>query len=151
MDIRRKLKRRDYEVQPYLAWNAFVSLLATEKYENLTPLQADATLIFWYDSEVQNGGHLQYFENKGVAKASGAVAALSRRGAAEQSRTLADAIAVWSSRPRPRIETAQEFCQAALKGEFDSFDRAYHACKPAVMDLLEEILKNNFSEFIELE
>jgi len=34
------------------------------KYADLNDIQSVALFAFWYDSEVQNGGHLQYFENK---------------------------------------------------------------------------------------
>jgi hypothetical protein len=151
MNIRRKIKRQDYERWPPTAWNAYVHLLAFEKLEDLTALQADAALMFWYDSEVQNGGHFQYFVNKGLAIATEAVDALGRQGAIDQQRILADAIEAWNSRSRQPIETVEEFCDEALNAEFKSFDRAYYACKPTMEMLLKEVLKNNFAEFIEIE
>jgi hypothetical protein len=41
-------------------WNAFIQLLALTDYDELAPQQRAAHLVFWYESEVQNGGHLQY-------------------------------------------------------------------------------------------
>jgi hypothetical protein len=151
MSIRRKIKRADYERWPLTAWNAYVNLLAVERLENLTPLQADAALMFWYDSEVQNGGHFQYFVNKGLAVAVKAVDALARQNAANQQRILAGAIEAWNSRSRQSIETVVEFCDEALNAEFKSFDCAYYACEPTIKILLQELLKNNFAEFIEIE
>ena len=33
-------------------------------YEDLAEVQRKAHLVFWYDLQVNNGGHLQYFENQ---------------------------------------------------------------------------------------
>lgn len=151
MSIKGKLKRQDYAARPLLAWNALVSLLAFEEYEDLTPLQADASLLYWYDSEVQNGGHFQYFVNKAGTKAELAVAALGRCGATTQQQILSKAIRVWNSRSRPKISTTQQFSEEALIGEFNSLDRAYYECKPCITAVLQDVLNKNFAEFIELE
>ena len=60
---RRRVRRRDLDVNPNLAWNQYVSLIGLAPYEGLTPVQRVAHLAFLYDAEVQNGGHLQYFAN----------------------------------------------------------------------------------------
>lgn len=64
--ITRKLSRAMLSQKPYEVWNAFVDLLAMENYTDLDEVQRAAHLCFWYDSEVQNGGHLQYFANRGI-------------------------------------------------------------------------------------
>jgi len=48
-------------------WNAFVDVLAMEEYADLDPVQRIPHLCFWYDSELQNGGHFQYFENRNTS------------------------------------------------------------------------------------
>ena len=65
-ELRRTVDRDAAEREPHLIWNAFVDLIAVESYEQLSPVQRMAHLAFWYDSEVQNGGHGQYFENRGT-------------------------------------------------------------------------------------
>ncbi len=150
MTIKSKLKRSDYEAGPYLAWNAFVDLIALEKYEDLTPLQREAALAFWYDSEVQNGGHFQYFVNSAGRRAEQTISALDQLGLPDQRKILADAVAIWTSKFRPRIETVEEFSSIALTGELDGLDRAYYKCKPTIPERLGEFLKANFGEFIEL-
>ena len=57
------LTRGEIEETPGLVWNAFVELVALTKSQDLSEEQRPAHLVFWYDSEVYNGGHLQYFEN----------------------------------------------------------------------------------------
>jgi hypothetical protein len=42
-----------------------VNLPSSEDYANLSEERRPAHLVFWYESEVQNGGHLQCFENRG--------------------------------------------------------------------------------------
>jgi len=62
----RMLTKPQVDAEPFRIWNACVDLLATEDYRDLGKEQRPAHLVFWYESEVQNGGHLQYFENRGV-------------------------------------------------------------------------------------
>ena len=56
--------------EPHLIWNAFIDLIAIEDYGDLSPIQRKAHLVFWYESEVQNGGHGQYFEELRLTKPS---------------------------------------------------------------------------------
>jgi len=93
--------------------------------------------VFWYESEVQNGGHLQYFENRGTEHLAEAVEALGLVGAAGHQQVLREAGARWLSHSRASIETAQEFCDAELEGEFDSFDSRFHESTPALIEQLE--------------
>jgi hypothetical protein len=73
-------------------WNGFVELLALSRPEELTPEQRPAQLVFWYQSEVLNGGHLQYVVNRGSAEAREAIGALESFGATEHARLLAEAV-----------------------------------------------------------
>jgi hypothetical protein len=56
--ILRKLSKREVESEPFQIWNAFIDLLAMEDYRDLNPVQRAAHLVFWYESEIQNGGPL---------------------------------------------------------------------------------------------
>jgi hypothetical protein len=42
----------------------------------LSAEQRPAHLVFWYESEVQNGGHFQYFENRGTEHLAATIEAL---------------------------------------------------------------------------
>ena len=86
----RKVKRQDIEAHPYVLWNDFVDLLATSDYKDLSQTQRVAYLAFLYDSEVQNGGHLQYFENRGTGRVEESIGALDRLGAPCQRDVLRD-------------------------------------------------------------
>ncbi len=144
----RTLTKREIEANPYSVWNAFVDLLAMEDYNDLSVEQRPAHLIFWYESEVQNGGHFQYFENRGTEHLTETIEALGLLGAACQQQILQEAGEIWFARSRPRIQTAKEFCNVALEGEFNTFDSRFHACTPTLVQYLESHLKLHQSLFV---
>jgi hypothetical protein len=78
--IIRRLTRADAERRPELVWNTFIDILSAADYENLSPGQRIPHLVFWYDSEVQNGGHGQYFDNRGISKVGKTIEALRTLG-----------------------------------------------------------------------
>jgi uncharacterized protein DUF4375 len=146
--IRRSLSKQIVEAEPFRVWNAFVNVLTMEDYSDLSPEQRPAQLVFWYENEVQNGGHLQYFENRGTAHLLATIEALGLLGAACHQRVLREARELWLSRHRPRIQTTEEFCDIALDGEFASFDARFHACSPSLPQCLEEYLRPHLSLFV---
>ena len=126
----RTLTKKEVEAEPFRIWNAYVNLLAMEHYEDLSPVQRPAHLVFCYESEVQNGGHFQYFENRGTDQLGATIEALGSLRATCQQQVLREAGELWLSRARLRIQTAHEFCDTALEGEFNVFDSWFHACSP---------------------
>jgi hypothetical protein len=149
--IRRPLRASDVAEAPYLVWNAFVDLLATSEYADLTPKQRVAHLAFWYDSEVQNGGHYQYFENSAGGRCIEAVNALGSLGLERQASVLHRAVQVWKSRERSPAATAEEFVENALEDEFRELDAAYHECTPTIVEALDALLREHRDEFVVVE
>ena len=135
------------EEKPYLIWNAFVDI-AMSDYSKLSKKQRPAHLVFRYESEVQNGGHLQYFENFGTRRIKDTVAALELLGAPCHAKVLARAAARFKSKPRLRIRSVEEYVETALEGEFDKFDRAYAGCRPELEKVLKTHLSRNQAEFV---
>jgi hypothetical protein len=146
--IIRSLTHDEVRAQPYRVWNAFVNLLWMERYEDLSPEQRRAQLVIHYEGEIQNGGHLQYFEKKGTKHLSETIEALGVIGAAGQQQVLREAGAKWLSHPRKRIQTAQEYCDIALAGEFDSFDSRFYDCSPPLTQCLEAYLERHQDLFV---
>jgi hypothetical protein len=136
------------EAEPFRVWNAYVNLLAMEDYHDLSPEQRPAYLVFWYEHEVQNGGHFQYFENRGTEYLEATIEGLGLLGAACQQKVLREASASWLGRSRSRVQTAQEFCETAREGEFDSFDSRFYACSPTLQQWLEAHLERHQSSFV---
>ena len=146
--ILRTLTKQEVEAGPYRVWNAYVDLLAMERFEDLSPEQRPAHLVFWYESEVQNGGHFQYFENQGTDHLVATIEALGLLGATCQQQVLHEAGERWLSRSRPGIETAEEFSDTALVGEFDSLDLSFRACSPTLNQCLESYLERHQTSFV---
>jgi len=142
------LLRKEVEAEPYWIWNAFVDLIATERYEELTPEQRPAHLAFWYDAEVQNGGHLQYFENRGVERLDETIHALDALGAPCHAKVLHEVGKAWQWRARGKLTSAAKFVERARLGEFDVFDARFHACEPSVEACLERHLELHRKYFV---
>ena len=148
--ITRKLNAKAAAQKPDLVWNEFVDLLVMEEYENLTEVQRVAHLAFWYDSEVQNGGHLQYFLNRGTDLLNETVSALGVLGAWRQTHLLKTAGEAYMSRNRTPPTNAVEFVAEALKREFGAADSAYYGCEPSMTKLLGGYLGQHLDSFVEL-
>ena len=137
------------EERPYEIWNAFVSLLAAESYANLDLVQRCTYLCFWYDSELQNGGHLQYFENRQTSLVPPTLEALKQLGAECQFAVLKRAARLVSA-GREKSQTVEDFVNLAKAREFEQFDSAFYACEPSIKKLLEKYLQEHLSHFVEI-
>lgn len=142
--MKRAVERARLRREPHLVWNAFVDLLATEEYDDLSPVQRKAHLVFWYDSEVQNGGHGQYLENRGVTRLAETVAALKDLALPCQALVLSRAAeALSAAAPGAAWEDALE---VGLTGELDA---AFHRCTPTVTEALEQHLARRADAYVE--
>lgn len=130
-------------------WNGFVELLASSNPEELTSEQRRAQLVFWYDSEVMNGGHLQYFVNHGLAEGRAAIGALEFFGCPEHAKLLAEAVRVWTSASRENPASVDEYVDLALEGEFDRFDKESWSLRP-LQEVVEECLRANQDLFVDV-
>ena len=157
--IKRTLNHADIERRPELVWNAFVDLLAGEDYDDLSATQRVAHLAFWYDSEVQNGGHGQYFDNIGLAKAKETITALEAMELECQAAVLRTACEA-AERQLAVPLTAEKQFRALLRwlmssrapqspSPYQMVDEAYYRCSPTIVDALEAYLARYRSEFLE--
>lgn len=142
--MKRVVDRARLQQEPYLVWNVFIDLLATEEYTALTPIQRKAHLVFWYDSEVQNGGHGQFFENRGVNMLVDTVAALKDLGLECQATVLSRAIAAFAA-----AEPGSDWADAVDDSLIDELDAGFHQCTPSVTVALERHLASDASEYVE--
>ena len=152
----KELKKSDVDKAPYLVWNALVEI-ATSNPEELNDLQSVAYFTFWYDSEIQNGGFYQYFENifnrykgKESALISSTLEALKIIGAKKQAEILTQASKQYFSKTRKHPSTVEEFSEFALEAEFDKFDKLYYGCTPDMNNYLEIFLEKYQAEFVTL-
>lgn len=149
--LRRIITKKMYEDNPYEKWNQFIDLLAMENYNDLTEIQKIAHLCFGYDSEVQNGGHLQYFENRGTSLVNETSLALENIGAQLQNYVLSKAVEILNTEGISSIESTEDYIEEALKGKFNAIDSEYYSCEPTIGDLLEKYLQKYEEEFILME
>jgi uncharacterized protein DUF4375 len=136
---------------PHEVWNAFVDLISSEPSEPFTAEQRAAALVFWYESEVQNGGHLQYFSNRGPDEAAASVAALRQLGASDHAAVLQAALESIPWTPDGSPISLEEYVGIAREGPYDEFDQAFHDASPPLQSVLETYLKSHLSAFVTLD
>lgn len=149
--VKRKLSKQIIEQEPYLVWNSFIDILAMEPEHNLSDIQKVAQRTWWYDSEVQNGGHLQYFENSSEKDYRTVIESLIAIGAKDHVDILIKASEQYLRKKRRSIKTVLQFVKKAKEGEFDHYDFRYYEVKPDMNHYLEEYLNTYQNDFIEFE
>ena len=147
--IKRKISKSELKGNNYLIWNAFIDLVAMEDEKDLSSLQKNGKRAFVYDSQIQNGGHLQYFENLRLNDYSEIVESLKSLNAPFHADILQRAASLYNAKARPVIEDKYQYSEIALEGEFDKLDSEYHRASPTLTELMEQYLHNNINEFIE--
>ena len=148
--IRRQIKHHDILADPAVSWNGFVDILATELPEELTMIQRKAQLLFWYDAEVNNGGHLQYFLNSAGEGAVETLEVLGEFGLNAHHQILSEALEVCLSGLIRPIDSIAEYIDEAMEGRFDELDKRYSLLQDEMDDFLESYLQRHFDEFIEV-
>src|SRR5690606_31405169 len=123
--IRRQIKQQDIIADPAVSWNAFVDILATELPEELSMIQRRAQLLFWYDAEVNNGGHLQYFLNSAGEGAVETVVVLGEFGLNAHHQILSQALEACLTGLIHPIDSIPEYIDEAMEGRFDELDKRY--------------------------
>src|SRR5258705_3794327 len=107
--LRRHISSSAAKLDPHAVWNAFVDLLANSTWPELTDFQRHPHLVFWYESEVQNGGPLQFFENRPGELIEPTLTALRVLGAEAYLPILNNATLRWRSQPREGLEAVEEY------------------------------------------
>ncbi len=108
-----------------LRWNRFIETICNYDLKELSEIQKTAVLCFWYDAEMNNGGHSGYFELYPDADGT------------EMSRAL---IAVGGN------EFADNYLEALHNGEADEYvetDARYYGFSPSLCDCLQEYVESN--------
>src|ERR1044072_5339146 len=149
--VRHKLNHKQLQSTPDRKaeiWNAFLDLLCLTDYADLAPNQRVAQLALFYDNEVGNGGHLQYFENQGTGRLQETLAALETIGADCQRQILESASRKALANPRPKVDNLQQYHERALESEYNDHDATYYECRPEIVELLESYLEARLEEFI---
>lgn len=99
-------------------WNRFITEICMRDRASLNERQRDAVICFWYDAEMQNGGHSAYFDSDPIAAPEEAESAIRRIGG--------DAIA----------DNFRKAAETGASGDWEETDSAYFAFLPSLSDLL---------------
>jgi hypothetical protein len=94
-------------------------------------------LAYIYDAEVKNGGHLQYFHNKGVSSVEETLDALRAIGATGHAELLETCWSKVKEAPVEQVSSLQEYSELAQERSFDDEDSSYYEQPRDVLDLLE--------------
>ena len=117
--------------------------ISSAKYEELNDKQRVAYLASIYANEVNNGGHYQYFENKGIEHVKETIKSLKIIGARKNADILKKAYKQYVSEKRQHPETVTAFVAEESKEEFLEYDTAFYNTEPEIPDLIEIYLEEN--------
>src|SRR5213594_1326007 len=120
------VSRKQAEESPHARWNALNDICGLSKIDDLTPIQRVAHLAWWYMGEVYNGGHYQYFVNKGHYDHQEVIRALQEIGCNEHAANLAAALKEITAHPIDRPESVEDFLTGAVDCDLSSYDRVFN-------------------------
>lgn len=143
--MKQRLDRHKAKREPHLVWNAFVDLIGMEHDSSFSPIQKQASLVFWYDSEVQNGGHGRIFrKSEGFSVCKKLSTHFKKLNMSNQAEILA------RSTMRITNESSKKDWTDIFNSAFiEELDKDFFQCKPDIMDALEEHLMCHQEEYIE--
>lgn len=146
------ISRSDYEGEAWQRWNAFPALVSEVEIETLSDELKELYRIFWYDFEVQNGGHVQFLSNWGLEFASRTILALRNHNLETQSMVLYNAMnEILKKTPNPgQLTKKMDFINAAMSEEAQKADRAYASSKPKIVVMLQEYVEKNKSNIFQI-
>ena len=134
----KKVSKKAYQEFDDERWNAFIELTLCEDLESLTPIQRKAHLVNWYDNEVLNGGHWQYFTNKANFNHPEVIKALQEFGANEQADILSQALARLPQ-DIPIPDNLEKFLEGYELSNLYDLDDAFNNCEIQLEKYLEKI------------
>jgi len=129
----KKQKQKQLNDKKINIWNKFIEDVCFLELSTLNEIQKNAVLCFWYDCEVNNGGHCAYFSTYPHSKF--------------HSEDLFEALKIVGNN-----KIANNFMEALQNGiddEYEKVDNSYYQFDPSLMDYLEKyVLKNEKEIFI---
>lgn len=145
-----QVSKSEYEKDPSARFRALVEYLG----QNNSP-QADrelelVRLAFFYDAEVLNGGHLQYFVNRGTNEAPAVLSALEAVGDLERAALLRSCLARVAASPLPRVESLGAYADLAAARSFRSEDTRYYEIRPELLQRIQDFITPKLSQLVEL-
>jgi Domain of unknown function (DUF4375) len=145
-----KLTQKQIDSDPNIVWNSFIDVIGGGDDPSRSPLQQHCHYCFRYYSEVQNGGHLQFFENNGLEYAKAVLESMNGLGLVVAAKILQNALSIASKYHWPQFAEVDEYVEFAQSGLFDRLDNEFSKLEPRLIHSLEQILMRQRDEFIEV-
>lgn len=106
-------------------WENFIENICTKKLKDLTDIQKNAVLCFYYDREMNIGGHICYFDNYQKVKNEDLIEALTN---------VAN---------KKYVENFQEALETGKEDNYEKTDNLYKKISPCLTEYIEEyVIKN---------
>jgi hypothetical protein len=144
----KQVSRKRYTEFEGVRWNAFVELCHLTNIRELTPIQRNAHLVFAYLGEVYNGGHYQYFVNRGDYDHEDVVRALEEIGCHEHAANLAAALQEVVAHPIDSPESVEAFLTGTTERDFSSYDKVFNKVHLTLTPALSNYLDKHEGDFI---
>lgn len=116
-------------------WNRFINDVCGRELEELSEVQRAAVLCFWYDAEMQSGGHSGYFDCYPEIKSEELIAAINLIGYRE----IAD---------NYQMALAEHIRDDGEEDGYETVDNAYYDFEPSLFDCLRQFTEKNKDEIL---
>ena len=117
--------KRNPNSKDSLEWNKFIEQICTKRLSELNNIQKNAVLCFYYDRELNIGGHVCFFDNYPKIKHSDMKEAL---------RIVAN---------KKYVENFEEAIEHGKEDNYEKTDAMYNKLSPCLTEYIEEyVLKN---------
>ncbi len=128
------VKKENIIKDKYYLWNRFIECLINEEFGNdLSQIQHVAKSCFWYDTEMNNGGHSGYFDVYADKNYEQVKKSLILIGAEQYAKNLSIAI------------------ETGINDDYISTDDRFRELIPELTDIIEKYVVDNISEFFIIE
>lgn len=115
-------------------WNRFIEQICPKKLSSLTDIQKNAVLCFYYDREMNIGGHVSYFDNYGKIK----------------NEDLKKALQIVAN--KKYVENFEEAIATGKNDNYKATDSMYQKISPCLTEYIEMyVIKNKDNILIEKE
>lgn len=121
---------RFFKIEAGEGWNKMIDLWSDSKLND--PIKD----VITYDAEVQNGGHLQFFENC-QDEMDELMSSLKKQLPKEMYKNLEDAYELYKQKDLT-IETVDDYVEEAQLGDFDKFDYFYYENEKKIYQIMQE-------------
>lgn len=111
-------------------WNKFIEQICPKKLKDLNEIQKNAVICFYYDREMNIGGHVCYFDNYGKVSNEDLIKAL---------KAVAN---------KKYVEILEEAIAHGKEDNYEKTDSLYKKISPCLTEYLEDYVLKNYKEIL---